>query len=88
MKNELPKRKLLRLKNFDYSRPGAYFITVCTQNRRKVLSDIVGAIHESPETKLTEYGKIVEEGAKNALYFNPKEEYTKALLTSAGIDWE
>ena len=33
-------------------------------------------------------GKIVEEGAKNALYFNPKEEYTKALLTSAGIDWE
>ena len=33
-------------------------------------------------------GKIVEEGAKNALYFNPKEEYTKALLTSAGIDCE
>ena len=33
-------------------------------------------------------GKIVEEGAKNELYFNPKEEYTKALLTSAGIDWE
>ncbi len=65
MKNELPKRKLLRLKNFDYSRPGAYFITVCTQNRRKVLSDIVGAIHESPETKLTEYGKIVEEVIKN-----------------------
>ena len=65
MKNELPKRKLLRLKNFDYSRPGAYFITVCTQNRRKVLSDIVGAIHESPETKLTEYGKIVEEVINN-----------------------
>ena len=33
-------------------------------------------------------GKIVEEGTKNALYFNPKDEYTKALLTSAGIDWE
>jgi len=33
-------------------------------------------------------GKIVEEGAKIELYFNPKEDYTKALLTSAGIDWE
>lgn len=33
-------------------------------------------------------GKIVEEGTKIELYFNPKEEYTKALLTSAGIDWE
>ena len=33
-------------------------------------------------------GKIVEEGSKVELYFNPKEDYTKALLTSAGIDWE
>lgn len=33
-------------------------------------------------------GKIVEEGTINELYFNPKQDYTKALLTSAGIDWE
>ncbi len=33
-------------------------------------------------------GKIVEQGNKIELYFNPKEDYTKALLTSAGIDWE
>lgn len=33
-------------------------------------------------------GKIVEAGTKIELYFNPKQEYTKALLTSAGIDWE
>ena len=57
---ELPKRKDIRLKNYDYSSPGAYFVTVCTHNRKCTLSRIVGAIHESPEIQLTEYGKIVD----------------------------
>ena len=67
MKNELPKRKNLRLEHFDYSTPGAYFITICTFNRQKTLSDIVCTLREdgtSPfaylENKLTAYGKIVE----------------------------
>ena len=30
-----PKRKPIRIKNYDYSTPGAYFITVCTANREK-----------------------------------------------------
>ena len=38
---ELPKRKNLRWKGFDYSRPGAYFITICTENRRQILSRII-----------------------------------------------
>ena len=29
---ELPKRKDIRLKNYDYSSPGAYFVTICTEN--------------------------------------------------------
>ena len=57
---ELPKRKPTRLNNFDYSTPGAYFVTVCTHNRKCTLSRVVGAIHESPEIQLTEYGKIVD----------------------------
>ena len=57
---ELPQRKRLRLKKFDYSTPGAYFVTVCTHNRKCTLSRVVGAIHESPEIQLTEYGKIVD----------------------------
>ena len=36
MKNNLPKRKPTRLKGYDYSLPGAYFITICTQNRVKL----------------------------------------------------
>ena len=57
---QLPQRKCLRLKNFDYSTPGAYFITICTHNRKCTLSRVVGAIHESPEIKLMDYGKITD----------------------------
>ena len=41
-KKELPKRKHPRLDHYDYSSAGAYFVTICTQNRRCVLSRIVG----------------------------------------------
>ena len=40
MENELPERKPTRLKNFDYSTPGAYFITMCTKNRKCILSRV------------------------------------------------
>ena len=41
---ELPKRKRIRLPDYDYSSPGAYFITLCTKDRRCILSRItVGA---------------------------------------------
>ena len=39
---ELPKRKPTRLRYFDYNASGAYFITICTENRRQILSHIVG----------------------------------------------
>ena len=38
---DFSERKRIRLEDFDYSRNGAYFITLCTQNRLKVLSEIV-----------------------------------------------
>ena len=30
---KLPERKKIRLKGYDYSQNGAYFITICTQNK-------------------------------------------------------
>ena len=53
-----PKRKVLRLPEYDYSAPGAYFITVCTQDRRCILSHIaVGAdALGGPLLNLTETG--------------------------------
>ena len=53
----LPKRKPTRLKNYDYSQNGAYFVTICTHNKQKILCDIVGDdAHIVPK----EYGEIVD----------------------------
>ena len=60
MENKLPVRKNLRLREFDYNTPGAYFITFCTHNRSNTLSRIVGAIQESPVSQLTTCGVIVD----------------------------
>ena len=56
----LPKRKPTRLKNYDYSSEGAYFITICSHNRKMLFSNIVGAIHESPENQLNSIGKTID----------------------------
>jgi REP element-mobilizing transposase RayT len=54
---ELPERRSNRLQGYDYSQNGAYFVTVCTKNRRKILSEIVGDdAHIVPKP----YGKIAE----------------------------
>lgn len=39
---ELKSRKKPCLPGYDYSTSGAYFITVCTENRRCILSRVVG----------------------------------------------
>ena len=35
------KRKRLRAVNYDYSKPGAYFITICTHNRQPLFGEII-----------------------------------------------
>lgn len=55
-----PKRKNNRLKNWDYSSEGAYFITVCTDKHKNLFSRIsVGAIRESPLPKRSLISNIV-----------------------------
>ena len=61
MENQFPKRKHPRLATYDYSTPGAYFITICTQNRRCLLSKIVGRGLAPAELHLTQYGYIAKE---------------------------
>ena len=39
---ELPRRKHVRLKEYDYSTVGAYFVTICAKNRRSLFSRSVG----------------------------------------------
>ena len=64
MDNNLPERKIIRKRGFDYSVSGAYFITICTQDRRNILSTVGDGASTSREDDyaihLTPYGKIVE----------------------------
>ena len=48
-------RRSIRLKGYDYSRAGAYFITICTYNRECIFGDVI-----DKKMKLNEYGEIVE----------------------------
>ena len=42
--NDLPKRKQIRIEDYDYSTPGAYFITVCVESRKPILWNVESAI--------------------------------------------
>ena len=66
MENELQKRKRNRLENYDYSSCGAYFLTICTSERRNYFWDNVGAAIGRPQDiVLSQYGKIVDEAINN-----------------------
>lgn len=61
MNNNLPVRKRLRLVGYDYSKNGAYFLTICIKDRKCILSHVVGTDdHIGPKLHLTGLGKIVE----------------------------
>ncbi len=65
---DLPIRKPNRLPNFDYSTPGAYFITICTKDKQCRLGRIVGGgAFDAPQMKPNRIGVIVE---KNILSGN------------------
>ncbi len=56
MDNNKYNRRSIRLKNYDYSQPGAYFITIVTHNRQCLFGEIVNG-----EIRLNEYGEIVRD---------------------------
>ena len=82
---EQPSRKNTRLETFDYNSVGAYFITICTQNKEHLLSEIkltsVGTdVPDGPQTskeifvELTEYGKIADK------YINQLNDFYENIL--------
>jgi len=50
------RRRSIRLKGYDYTRPGAYFVTICTHNREPLFGRVVDG-----KMVLNEYGEIVRE---------------------------
>ncbi|MDR2511119.1 MAG: transposase [Bacteroidales bacterium] len=63
---EIHHRRSIRLKGYDYSHAGLYFVTICTQNRECLFGKIRrgglcrGGFETHPTMILNEYGKIVE----------------------------
>ena len=54
----LPERKLHRLKSWDYSSNGYYFITICTKDKKNLLANVGNAVPGVPPM-LTPIGEIV-----------------------------
>lgn len=57
---ELPKRKINRLKKYDYSSDGAYFITICTKDKKQIFWNVGASIARPNKILLSKYGQIVE----------------------------
>lgn len=54
--SDIHNRKSIRLKGYDYSKEGLYFITICTQNRECLFGEIING-----KMILNNAGKMVEE---------------------------
>ncbi len=65
--NDLPKRKPIRLKDYDYSTPGAYFITICVKDRKQILSKIIAGDDALivPINQLTNIGLVCDKYINN-----------------------
>ena len=71
---KVPKRKPTRLQAFDYNTTGAYFITICTDKRRQILSRIVGVdvLGDPQNVELLSHGMVADKYIKqmNEFYEN------------------
>lgn len=65
-----PNRRSIRLKGYDYSQAGAYFVTICTQDRVYLFGEVVDG-----EMRLNEWGEIVRQ-----CWFDIPAHFPKAAL--------
>jgi REP element-mobilizing transposase RayT len=58
--SELPVRKPNRMKGYDYSQNGMYFLTLCIKDRHEMLGKI-----NNGQLELNEYGRVVKQEIEN-----------------------
>ena len=64
---DLPVRKDIRLKGYDYTSAGYYFVTICVKDRREMLGSVVGTIAlDRPYVDLSQIGHCTAETIENA----------------------
>ncbi len=56
MPDHLKNRKSVRIKEYDYSQPGYYYITICTHQREQPLGKIING-----QIELSNFGVIIKE---------------------------
>ena len=84
MENALPKRKSTRLRYFDYASKGAYFVTICTQERKQLLSEVFLPYSQIyPQTKCQPVGEGLAPPATFPL-FVPDDAVAKIQLKPCG----
>ncbi len=69
MESALPKRKVHHLRGYDYGRNGAYFITICTHNRkilfgtnRESAPTVISIVQAFKRYSTIEYIRLVKGG--------------------------
>ena len=87
-----PERTGIRLKEYNYGQDGAYFITVCVKDRRRILCDIVGtSVPDCPKIQLYKYGEIFAAVRSDSTTVYPARETLKIYTTRSkdnGKTWE
>ena len=68
-------RRSIRLKDYDYSQAGAYFVTMCTYNKECILGKVVNG-----EMVLNEYGNVVEEEWLRTTEIRPNVELDEFII--------
>ncbi len=91
-KKETMRRKELRIKHYDYSSQGAYFITICVQDRKRILSEIISTVGGGAHDALAESQLSMARGGVLDDPFQPQIRLTnigkiveKNLLSSESI---
>ena len=72
----LPQRKSNRLKDYDYSNAGYYFLTICVKDRYNLL----GRIHSDNTVILSKHGKIVKERIETIAGYFPYSSVVKYVI--------
>lgn len=62
-----PQRKIFRLKGYDYSQAGAYFVTICSKDRECLFGNVA-----NNEMRLNIYGEIVLDEWKRLSMIRPE----------------
>lgn len=70
-----PERRNVRLKDYDYSTAGAYFVTICTQNRKHLFGEVLNG-----EIILNSLGKIVQSCWTNIPHHFPHIEIDEFII--------